>query len=133
MYATPLREDSKSTIKVSTNSISQDFLWSHSLFRTKWFDDFTLVNGHSAKYYFSKLRKKQIEVEKQIEILCRHTKYDEKNCLASSLRKLCFREKKFEILLSEYSEWYITSRNIIFSWRPHVCVCVYVCMRSSTF
>ena len=43
---------------------------------------------------------------------------------ASSLRKLCFREKFFfEILVSQYSEESKTSRNVIFSWRPDVCVC----------
>ena len=44
---------------------------------------------------------------------------------ASSLKKLCFGEKKiFEILVSEYSEWSKTSSNIIFSWCPNVCMCV---------
>ena len=48
-----------------------------------------------------------------------------------SLRKLCFRvQKKFEILLSEYSEWPKTLRNVIFSWRRDVCVCVCVCVRA---
>ena len=36
--------------------------------------------------------------------------------------------KKIDILVSEYSEWSKTSRNIIFSWRPDACVCVCVCM-----
>ena len=54
--------------------------------------------------------------------------------IASSLRKLCFREKKkFEILVSEYSEWSQTSRNIIFSWHPDVCVYMCVCARLSNF
>ena len=47
-----------------------------------------------------------------------------------------FREKKFEILVSEYSELSKMSRNVIFSWRPgarararaRVCVCVCVCV-----
>ena len=33
----------------------------------------------------------------------------------------------FEILVSEYSEPSKTSRNMILSWRPDVCVCVRVC------
>ena len=41
----------------------------------------------------------------------------------------CFREKKnFEILVSEYSEYSKTSRDVIFSWRPDVCVYACVCM-----
>ena len=40
----------------------------------------------------------------------------------------CFREKKIEILVSEYAERSKTSRNMIFSWRPNVCVCGGVCM-----
>ena len=41
----------------------------------------------------------------------------------------------FEILVSEYSEWSKTSRNVIFSWHPDVCVFVRVCVcvRFSTF
>ena len=35
-----------------------------------------------------------------------------------------FSWKKFELLVSEYSEWSKTSRNTIFSWRPDVCECV---------
>ena len=38
-------------------------------------------------------------------------------------------EKKLEILVSEYSEWSKTSRNVIFNWREDVCGCV----RFSTF
>ena len=34
----------------------------------------------------------------------------------------------FEILVSEYSEWSKTSRDVIFSWYPDVCVCVRVCV-----
>ena len=45
---------------------------------------------------------------------------------ASSLRKLYFRKKKFEILALEYSEWSKTSRNMIFSWHPDICVCICV-------
>ena len=37
------------------------------------------------------------------------------------------KKRKFEILVSEYSKQYKTSRNVIFSWRPEVCVCVRVC------
>ena len=47
---------------------------------------------------------------------------------ASSMKKLlCFRTNK-KILVSEYSEWSTTSRNIIFltGVRMYVCVCVYV-------
>ena len=35
--------------------------------------------------------------------------------------------------MSEYSEWSKTSRNMIFSWRPDVCVCVCVCARLYNF
>ena len=41
--------------------------------------------------------------------------------------KAVFVKKKFsEILVSEDSEQSKTSKNVIFSWRPDVCVCVYV-------
>ena len=35
---------------------------------------------------------------------------------------VCNEKVKIEILVSEYSEWSKTSRNMIFSWRPDVCV-----------
>ena len=41
--------------------------------------------------------------------------------------KLCFRGNFFEIIVSQYLEKSKTSRNVIFSWRPDVCVCVRVC------
>ena len=44
-----------------------------------------------------------------------------------------FRKKKFAILVSEYSEWSKTSRNMIISWRPNVWVCMCVCTRLSNF
>ena len=37
-----------------------------------------------------------------------------------------FQKKKIEILVSEYSEQSKTSRNVIFSWRPDVCMCACV-------
>ena len=40
-------------------------------------------------------------------------------------------KKNFEILVSEYLELSEMSRNVIFSWRQDVCVCV--CVRFSMF
>ena len=46
-------------------------------------------------------------------------------CKSKWMILICFRENFFfQILVSEYSEYSKTSRYVIFSWRPDVCVYV---------